>query len=415
MKLAYLTEDFPAASETFIQNQIAGLAGLGHHVHVFANELDQRSTGTVDESIPADIHVSRRPRLSGGRIRRATQAVRLLLEDRTVGAIRHRVGSLRHLANAVISPQLLVDATPFAHNKSSYDAMVCHFGPNGLRGLRLRKFGSFRAPIVTVFHGWDMSSFLKVHGEGVYDELFREGDLFLPISEYWRRRLVELGCPPQKIRVHHMGVDCGRFRFLPRAFQSHLPVRIVSIARLVEKKGIEDGIRAVARLLERGVNLEYRIVGDGPLFDPLGRLSDRLNVSNRIQLVGGRSTEEVAAILRDAHVLLAPSVTAADGDKEGIPVALMEAMASGMVVLTTVHSGIPELVSDGVTGFLVSERDDEALAARLNHIVSHPESWPAIGAEARRKIEAEFDVDRLNVKLVGILEDLQRARPARTE
>jgi colanic acid/amylovoran biosynthesis glycosyltransferase len=119
-------------------------------------------------------------------------------------------------------------------------------------------------------------------------------------------------------------------------------------------------------------------------------------------------------VLAQSHILIAPSVTAADGDEEGIPNTLKEAMAMGLPVISTVHAGIPELVNDGVSGFLVPERDVEALADRLMRLVDQPETWAAMGRAGRRQIEAEFDTDRLNDDLLVLYKGMLETPKLRT-
>jgi colanic acid/amylovoran biosynthesis glycosyltransferase len=204
-----------------------------------------------------------------------------------------------------------------------------------------------------------------------------------------------------------MGVDCKRLLFTPRQLDETNGVRLVSVGRLVEKKGFEYAIRAVANLLEFYPDIEYTIVGDGPLKERLQELVQKLHVSDVIHFVGQRKQEEVIDILARSHVLLAPSVTAEDGDQEGIPVTLMEAMAVGLPVLSTLHSGIPELVQDGVSGFLVPERDMDALSNRLAYLIEHPEIWPEIGLQGREFIEEHHNINKLNDRLVEIYDRLQ--------
>jgi colanic acid/amylovoran biosynthesis glycosyltransferase len=119
-----------------------------------------------------------------------------------------------------------------------------------------------------------------------------------------------------------------------------------------------------------------------------------------------RPHEQVVEVLRRASIFLAPSVTSADGDQEGIPVALMEAMSSGVPVVATEHSGIPELVEDGISGFLAPERDAGTLAVRLGQLIEHPELWPSMGEAGRRRVEADYDIEVLNDRLVDLLERL---------
>src|SRR6185436_3798725 len=201
---------------------------------------------------------------------------------------------------------------------------------------------------------------------------------------------------------HHMGIDCGRFRFRARQKEPGQAPRLLSIARLVEKKGVEYAIRAAARL--RGVDFHYDIVGDGPLRPGLEQLVRELDVADRVNLLGWKQQTEVVQLLEQAHLLVAPSVTGRDGDQEGIPVAMMEAMAMGLPVLSTQHSGIPELVEDGRSGYLVPERDVDALAEGLKRLLTAPEQWAEMGEAGRRRVEADYDIHRLNDRLVGLFE-----------
>jgi colanic acid/amylovoran biosynthesis glycosyltransferase len=131
-----------------------------------------------------------------------------------------------------------------------------------------------------------------------------------------------------------------------------------------------------------------------------------LGLGDRVRILGWATPDQVRDGLERAHVLVAASVTARDGDEEGIPNVLKEAMACGLPVIATRHGGIPELVEHGVTGFLVAERDAAGLAERLGHLAAHPESWAALGAAGRARIEREYDIERLNDRLVAMFADL---------
>jgi colanic acid/amylovoran biosynthesis glycosyltransferase len=171
---------------------------------------------------------------------------------------------------------------------------------------------------------------------------------------------------------------------------------------LVEKKGIEYAIRAVAAVVRTGRAVQYDIIGDGPLRPHLSKLVEQLAMSSFVTIHGSKRKPEVVAMLMSSHMLLAPSVTAANGDQEGIPVALMEAMATGLPVVSTWHSGIPELVSDGESGFLVEERDVGSLEERLIYLLDHPDIRARMGQRGRMFVEAQFEIDKLNDRLVEI-------------
>ena len=286
------------------------------------------------------------------------------------------------------------------------DIVHCHFGPNGDLGALLKSVGAVRGKVVTTFHGYDLSNYLRAKGSNAYDSLFRTGDLFLPISERWKEELVELGCNENKIVVHRMGVDLGSFAFSPRQLRDDGRIQLLTVARLVEKKGVRYGIQAVAKLLDQYQRIEYRIVGDGPLKDDIGRLIDELGIGDRVKLLGWKRQAETIELMKEAHIFLAPSVTGGDGGQEGIPVALMEALAQGLPVVSTQHGGIPELIQDGKSGFLVPERDVDALARKLEYLIQHPEIWPEMGRAGRDYVEMYYDIDKLNDRLVGLFQRL---------
>jgi colanic acid/amylovoran biosynthesis glycosyltransferase len=277
--------------------------------------------------------------------------------------------------------------------------------------LRLQSYGLFRGPLVTSFHGYDVSMHLRQAGREVYSELFRRGNVFLPVTEHWAGRLRSLGCPPGRIHVHRMGIDLGRFEFRP----PHLPrdgdARLLSVGRLVEKKGFAHGLRAVSELLPEFPRLRYDIVGDGPCRSDLERDIAGLGLGGAVRLLGALAQPHVLHRMRASDIFLAPSVTALDGDTEGLPVVLMEAMAVGLPVVTTRHSGIPELVEDGVTGFVAEERDGAGLAHKLRRLLAAPEAWAPLTRRARAKVEAECDVERQVSKLVDLYRSLAKVAP----
>jgi colanic acid/amylovoran biosynthesis glycosyltransferase len=150
------------------------------------------------------------------------------------------------------------------------------------------------------------------------------------------------------------------------------------------------------------IAFHYDLIGDGPLAPSLRAQIKAAGLSDRVRMHGSLPHATVQKILGESDVFVLPSVTAADGDQEGIPVALMEAMASGMPVVATRHSGIPELVEDGRSGYLVPERDSAALRAALVKLARERDTWTSLGRHGRRKIEQEFDLKTLLDQLVAI-------------
>lgn len=408
MRIAFIVGGFPKLSETFILNQITGLIDRRHEVDIYADSPTNEPKVHPDVekyNLVARTHYIGMPSNQPLRI---LNGARLLLANfhKDPIVILRTWNAFKYDKQAAFSKLLLPHMViPFLR-KPPYDIIHCHFGWNGLKGMMLRDIGVLQGKLVTTFHGSDITSYVQNLGVHVYSQLFDRGDLFMPISNRWQQWLIELGCNEKKIIVHRMGIDCRQLSFTPRKLDANSPVRIATIARLVEKKGVEYGIRAVAKLAKVNRKIEYNVIGDGPLKEELQQLIQELNVSNVVKLLGWKQQQEVVEIINNTNILLTPSVTSQDGDREGIPVVLMEAMAMGLPVVATKHSGIPELVEDRVSGFLVSERDVDALAEKLGYLIEHPEVWTEMGLAGRRCVEECYDINKLNDQLVNFYREL---------
>ena len=406
MNFAFIVGKFPSLSETFILNQITGLIDAGHKVDIFASKPEKEiKTHPLVKEYDLLSSVSYYPRIPGRHELRFLKACFLIpylfLKN---PSLLYRALQEVNVDRQPLFLSLLFVMAPFLDKQPQYDVVLCHFGHVGLLGMQLRKIGAIQGKLCTIFHAWDITTYINSTHPTVYQDLFRDGDILLPISHHWQRRLIELGCSPDKVIVHPMGIDCGQFQFLERTLDNGEPVQFISVARLVEKKGIEYAIRAIKLAREQCKNMTYRVIGDGPLRPKLEQLIKALNLQDSVELLGWMNQDEVVAELGRSHIFLAPSVTCGNGDQEGIPVAIMEAMAMGMPVISTHHSGIPELVDDGTSGFLVPERDPEALAVKLVQLAKHPDLWIEMGKAGRQKVEADFNIEQLNRKLAQICE-----------
>ncbi len=400
MKIAFIVGQFPALSQTFILNQITGLIDRGHEVDIYANHPGNDPKVHEDVEKYNLLNHTFYLTMPANKFLRLLKGMYLIITNfhkkpmallKTLNIFKFREKSLR----------ILYVIVPFL-NKSPYDVVHCHFGPNGNTGVFLKDVGLFKGKVITSFYGYDISRYIREQGEDVYDYLFSKGDLFLALSNRMKEELIKLGCKKQKIVVHRLGVDISRFNFSPRKLKNNGKENLLTIARLVEKKGVQYGVQAVAEVLKKHPNIEYKIVGDGLLKGDIASLINELNISDNVQLIGWRRQEEIVELLKETDILLAPSVTAQDGDQEGTPTVLMEALAQGIPVISTYHSGIPELVTDGVSGFLVPERDTNTLAERLMYLIEHQEIWSEMGKAGRKYVEKNYDVNKLNDRLVEL-------------
>ena len=287
-----------------------------------------------------------------------------------------------------------------------------HFGPTGVWALPLRR--RLGLPLVTTFYGYDISQHpRRLVWRLLYRRLFSQGDCFLALGPDMRRKLIALGCAPDKVRIHRLGVDVSLIPFHVRqapAEEGYL--RILMVGRLVEKKGFRYGIQAFRQVAEGFPQAELRIVGDGPEQLQLRHLIGSMGLDSRVKLLGRVPREGVFEEMARAHLFLAPSVTAANGDQEGTPTVLLEAQATGLPVVGTLHADIPSTVLDGRSGYLVSERDVDALAKHLLELGNDPDRWATLGLAGRKHIEDQFDIQKLGRDLDELYQDLSGAQVA---
>jgi colanic acid/amylovoran biosynthesis glycosyltransferase len=396
-RIAVVTNVFPLRSETFVVDQVGALLSQGAEIVVFCDYIGD--PGTM-EAIGLNHERMRVVPWPKGWL----DVIRCCYRGQSA---RPGLFSLQTLIDHIRAPMLhgrwaTLGVAGLLAAESPFDVLIAHFGPNGDCIATLKERFGLPLPLATVLHGYDVSRYLQERGVDAYAALRRSGDYFLPVSGFWAAKLVSLGFPQDKISVQHMGIDFRKFNGA-RSAGSEGTIRIVSVGRFVEKKGFDLGIRAVSTLLAEGHDIEYLIAGDGPLKDQSAGLVTALGTGDRIRFIGWKKPDEIDQLLRTSDLLLAPSVAASDGDMEGIPVVLMEAMASRTLVVSTRHSGIPELVQHGVTGWLADEGSVASLTDALRHALASRTDWDRVRANARAKIEAEFNWERLAADLVQLL------------
>lgn len=189
--------------------------------------------------------------------------------------------------------------------------------------------------------------------------------------------------------VVHCGIDLAKFNSIKRG---PMAGNMVCVAKLIEKKGYDTAIRACDVLNKMGIDFKYRIVGDGPLGPHLKALVKQLGLNDRVEFLGRRPNDQLLTLFGEACLFLMPCKTARNGDMDGIPVAMMEAMACRVPVVSTMISGIPELVENGVNGMLVKEKDVDALADSIKNLLSDMGKLRKYGEAARQKVFVEFNI-----------------------
>ncbi len=286
--------------------------------------------------------------------------------------------------------------------------MHAHFGEEGYCLLNVKK--ALNLPMVTTFYGYDLSELLmQDEWKRNYRDLFRDGDMFLVEGGHMKRTLVQAGCPAEKVRIQRIGINLDKIPFQERKATDGRTI-FLFCGRFIEKKGLIYALRACDRLVRKGAsNFELRVIGDGPLKDECEGFVKSNGLEKNVRFLGRQPHSEFYRLLSEAHVFMAPSVIAANGDSEGgAPTTLLEAQASGMPAVASRHADIPEVMVEGKSGLLSDERDDAGLADNMHYMMSHPEAWPAFGRAGREHMQAQHDVKKAVAHLEGVYAELAR-------
>ncbi len=269
------------------------------------------------------------------------------------------------------------------------DLMHVYFGNTGVHLLPLIE--RWDRPCVVSFHGMDVQRRETERGYEVnLRKLLRIVPLILVRSRSIADRLIALDCHPEKIRLNRTGIPLDGFPYLLREAPAEGAWIIVQACRLVPKKGLATALRAFARFARRFPKSRFLIAGDGPLRQELEALVRQLELQQTVVFLGFLSQAELRELYERAHIFLHPSELPPDSNQEGVPNSMLEAMASGLPVVATRHGGIPEAVTDGTNGLLVSERDDQGLTDSLFKIAQEPARWKAMGASASETVASQF-------------------------
>lgn len=427
LRIAMFVGAFPVTSETFILRQITGLLDLGHDVHIFANA---RGEDTVVHESVNQYQLLRRTTVVEGPPESVIweMPVRPVAGETWLPGAERSVPNVSRLAHAfpVLArcatkrPGLtrdLLDLRQYSYRARSlsgayrlstlasvnkqFDVLHAHFGPvaNAFRFAR----ELFHAPLIVSFHGYDFCTVPRREGSQVYQRLWPCADRVIANSQYTSTRLCTLGCTESKIAVLPVGLLPADYPVRMRTNHDG-PVRILTVARLVEIKGHADALRAIVQIRGAGRNVEYHVAGDGPLRQRLTSLVTELNLENVVRFHGSQTETQVREHFANADVFLLTS-RSVEGDAEGQGLVLQEAQASGLPVVATRHGAFPEGIAPENARWCCAEGDPNAIARALLALLEARTEWPAIGKAGREFVCARYDIRVLNERLVELYRD----------
>ncbi len=277
------------------------------------------------------------------------------------------------------------------HLLKAEDARLLHiyFGHIAVHLLPLIR--SWARPSIVSFHGADvMVDMKKPAYRKATTEMLSAVRRVLVRSESLRRAVISLGCDERKIEILRTGIPLDQFPFRERALPRNGEWRLVQACRLIEKKGLPVTLRAFAIFKKQYSHAMLEIAGEGPLLPSLRNLAAELNLGDSVRFRGFLSQDELRELFYQSHIFLHPSETGGDGNQEGVPNSMLEAMATGLPVFATRHGGIPEAIENGVSGVLVPEGDFEGLAEKLVQAAKNPESLGSMALAGADRVAREF-------------------------
>lgn len=398
-RIALMVPAFPRVSETFVVSKFLGLLEKGWDVHVVCDRSDDAEWARFPQlaAFPAlrdRVHVCwpHRPRWKAALL--APLALLVCLFTAPARTVAYLVRGRRRFGFGVVR-RLYLDAELI---RSRCDLVHFEFGTLAAERMDLEEL--LGCPIVVSFRGYDLN-YVGLEQPDFYAEVWRRASALHLLGEDLWRRAVRRGCPPDK--PHALippAIDAGFFdpAGSEPAGTAGAPLRILSVGRLEWKKGYEDALVAVRKLVNRGVDCQYRILGDGDFLGALAFARHQLGLGDRVTFVGAGSRDLVRAEMQGADILLHSAVS------EGFCNAVLEAQAMKLPVVCTDADGLPENVENGVTGLVVARRDAKALADALAELAADPDRRRRMGEAGRKRVASRFRLE----DQVGAFSELYR-------
>ena len=285
--------------------------------------------------------------------------------------------------------------------ENNITAVLAEYGPSGVALFPICK--ALKIPLIVHFHGYDAyrDDVLQTYGQK-YKELFALAQAFVCVSKNMEDQLLGLGCPREKLHLIHYGID--PLLFQPSAKIERRFGQFISCGRFVAKKSPFSTIRAFNLVQEKYPESRLTMIGGGELLDECKELCSKLGLIEKVEFAGILSQTEIIKHYQTAFAFLQHSIRTSNNDSEGAPLSIMEASAAGLPVVSTFHAGIPEIIADSVTGFLVNENDIEAMAQKMIRLLEDPKKARSIGKMGQDKIMKEFHRDGYICKLKDLIE-----------
>lgn len=291
--------------------------------------------------------------------------------------------------------QLLVD--------QKIELVLAEYGPSGVEMVEICK--ALKIPLIVHFHGFDAyrKDVLSSYGNQ-YPAMFKMATAIVAVSKHMVNQLRQLGCPDEKLYYIPYGIDIETFHMNG---PNERKKRFVACGRFVSKKGPQLTIKAFAKVYQHDPEVTLTMIGDGELLSECKQLAIDLGIKESITFTGALTQKQIATIFAESFAFLQHSIVDENNDSEGTPLAIMEAGAAGLPVVSTIHAGIPDIIENGVNGYLVAEKDIDAMADKMIDLLSNNSTAREMGWQLQQKIRNHYSMERYITQLKELIKRCQ--------
>lgn len=402
MKILFLMSSFYGVTEAYRLDQIIALLERGEDVRILAmkkpkNQVSEDLSGydILARTTYLDVNSSRLNKL------------KLLILWMLLAIATRPVRTVKGLMMILNQRLDVIYAIIFCFAiRGRYDVMHAHFGQAGVTVYPIRDI--LGIPIVVSFYGWDFSHDLNAR-PWEYRKMFDVVDRITAMTEFMEEKLIASGCPTDKIEVVRIWAKDSfvvKESYVDESVFNNRKVNILSIGRMTEKKGYDICFRAIRQLILMKSNIHYHVIGEGPLDIELKNLCRELDLDGRVTFWGSMSRDEVKRYIEACDIFLLHSITASDGDMEGTPTVVLEAGLLEKPVVSTFHSGIPEIIQHEYSGLLTEERDVKQTVHYINLLIENRKLRISYGKALRQKILKDYSKDEHSSRYINLYSSL---------
>ena len=402
MKVLTLTARFPSLVQPWLVNHLVEIIANGGENVVFcgSSDLDCYTDNIRRYGLDKQYYL-----ISALHRKRTFDSLSFLIKKKDFlwgQALKNLLDIWRSADFSLKEKILSITYLPFVQ-VGRVDIIHSHSEPAGNRLLPIVK--AVGAPLVVTFHGLPpvgVKPLTLAHRE----RYLSYASVLLVNTQFAKKQYESLGAPSEKIQIIPQGIILESFPFRVRSYHPEV-LNVLTVGRFHPDKGQEYALKAVAELIHSGVNICYRLVGNGPDRGRLEALASELNIKQFVEFYSKVSDEKLRSLYNQSEVFILPSLSSQDGfHEETQGVVLQEAQAMGLIVIATQVGGIPECIDNGVSGFLVRDRNSSEIAEAVRQLIQRADDWPSIQKAGRRWVEQRYDMKKIGVKMNALYQSL---------